>query len=463
MSKSNCVAVLLNFDSISSPHETSLFPEPADAVAKILTWYSRYMNKKWGLSFTFSAFVTCILLLTGVDSASAEETSTTVTKDLLSNGYFVTDVSAQLPGEGQGFGGTILSIRGRIIEIQRKGQIFEVDQESLNFTELPVKIPFTDFVERSFGERGLAGVKSAAYDSKSKILYVSTVQIKDDCAYSTIYSLGVNSNPFSLKTPKLYLQIPDCVPVPPLAADFPAITANEKHDQPNLSQASGKLITLSNGDLLWSIGNYGDKWRSVSTMVKDLKDTSNYWGKTVLINQQKNITVFSSGHRNIQGLYESANGDIIASEHGPEGGDELNILKKGSYYGWPFSSLGHDYSAPDKTYSSSSDFPPVTRIKTAKSTAPLFAWVPSIAPSQILSVPENSALSLWKNAYLLGTLKDASLHRIVVNPENAAVILDEKIPLEMRVRDMAWGKSSSLFLLSDDSSVHRLTFAPRAK
>lgn len=421
------------------------------------------MNKKWGHSFFAATVSAFLLLIVGAHPAVADEQSTPIMKNLISNGYFVEDLSTQLPGEKQGFGGAILSIKGRIIEIQRKGEIFQIHQESMTVTELPVRIPFTDFVERSFGERGLAGVKSASYVSAKKTLYVSTVQIKEDCAYSTIYSLGVSFSPFSLTSPKEFLQLPECVPVPPLASDFPEITANEKHGQPNLSQASGKLIALSNGDLLWSIGNYGDKWRSVSTMLKDLKNPTNYWGKTLLIDQQKTIKVFTSGHRNIQGLFQDTTGNIVASEHGPEGGDELNILKQGSYYGWPFSSLGHDYSAPDKTYSSSSEFPPVTRIKTAKSKAPLFAWVPSIAPSQILTVPEDSPLDLWKNAYLLGTLKDASLHRIVINPESDAVILDEKIPLEMRIRDMTWGKNAMLFVLSDDSSVHRLTFVPRAK
>lgn len=414
-----------------------------------------------------SVFSVCLLsaasIVVGSEIAIAQEQDALTTKDLISNGYFIKDESSILPGEKQGFGGALLSVQGHMVEIQRKGQIFEINQDTLEASQMPVSVPFTDFAERSFGERGLSGVKAAAFDQKNSTLYVSTVKIAKDCAYSTIYSIQVEKEPFTFSKAKEFLSLDDCVPVPPLPADFPAITASEKFDQPNLSQASGKLIVLQNGKLLWSIGNYGDKWRNSSEMLADGVNPKVYWGKTLLVDENKNIQIFSTGHRNIQGLYQAPNGAIVASEHGPEGGDELNILLEGKYFGWPFSSLGHDYSAKDKTYVSSSEFPPVTRLKTSKSTAPYFAWVPSVAPSQIIEVSNKSKLSLWRNNFLMGTLKDASIHRIVINPENNSVVLDEKIPVEMRIRDMTWGKQSSVFVLSDDSSIHKLTFSPRAK
>ena len=141
----------------------------------------------------------------------------------------------------------------------------------------------------------------------------------------------------------------------------------------------GQLEFLGDGTLLVALGD-GFRW------MDDAQDTTNYFGKIARINADGSIpadnpftdgdapAVYSYGHRNVQGLeFDPATGTIWAHEHGPKGGDELNLIEPGNNYGWPKITYGVNYNGSIIT----------TETEAEGMEQPKVKWVPSIAPSGI--------------------------------------------------------------------------------
>lgn len=116
-------------------------------------------------------------------------------------------------------------------------------------------------------------------------------------------------------------------------------------------------------------------------------------------------TIWSYGHRNIQGLFiHPETGVLWAHEHGPRGGDELNIIEKGKNYGWPVISYGINYDGKIMT--------PYTAKEGMEQ--PLVKWIPSIAPSG-LTVVTGDKYPAWKGDILMGSLRFKYLNRVHLN------------------------------------------------
>lgn len=114
--------------------------------------------------------------------------------------------------------------------------------------------------------------------------------------------------------------------------------------------------------------------------------------------------IFSYGHRNPQGMIMNPNtGAIWVNEHGPKGGDEINIVDKGKNYGWPVISYGINYSG--------TTFTDITEKEGMEQ--PLFYWVPSIAPSGMAFVTSSNYPD-WKDSVLVGSLKFEYLERLII-------------------------------------------------
>ena len=116
-----------------------------------------------------------------------------------------------------------------------------------------------------------------------------------------------------------------------------------------------------------------------------------------------NPSVWSYGHRNVQGLvYHSASGQLIAHEHGPKGGDELNVIEPGKNYGWPAITYGINYDGTiitDETEAAGMEQPDVK-------------WVPSIAPSG-MTVVETAGFEDWSGDLLIGAMNGPAGQKIV--------------------------------------------------
>ena len=155
--------------------------------------------------------------------------------------------------------------------------------------------------------------------------------------------------------------------------------------------------------------------------------------------------IYSYGHRNPQGLALNPHTQAIwAHEHGPKGGDELNIIQKGKNYGWPVISYGVNYSG--------SSFTDLTKKEGMEQ--PITYWVPSIAPSGMTFVTSERYPNL-KGNLLIGSLKFAKL--IVVHLEGNKVIKQEDVMENLgRVRSIFQGHDGYIYIGIDGRGVFRL-------
>lgn len=151
--------------------------------------------------------------------------------------------------------------------------------------------------------------------------------------------------------------------------------------------------------------------------------------------------IWSYGHRNVQGAaLHPVSGELWTHEHGPRGGDEINIARAGRNYGWPVIGYGINYSGrpiPENEGTTRED------IQT-----PLHVWDPSIAPSG-MAFYTHDRFSAWKNDLFVGALAFQLLIRLEL--EGEAVVHEERMLLDMkeRIRDVRAGPDGYLYLLTD--------------
>lgn len=159
--------------------------------------------------------------------------------------------------------------------------------------------------------------------------------------------------------------------------------------------------------------------------------------------------IFTVGHRNPQGLVQGNNGQIFLHEHGPDGGDEVNLLQQGANYGWPVVTLGKDYSgariSPFKTYPGMTD--------------PIVNWTPSIAPSSMLYYID-SQYPMLTNSLLVTSLKAKALYvvKVVSNAYTSSRVFDE---LGERLRDIAIDHNGNILLLTDGENARVIKLSPK--
>lgn len=152
----------------------------------------------------------------------------------------------------------------------------------------------------------------------------------------------------------------------------------------------------------------------------------------------------SQGHRNPQGIVLYNNDTLMVSEHGPRGGDELNIVKKGNDYGWPFVTYGQPYGA--------GDYVKPTKTGTHEGfVKPITYWVPSIAPTELVQLP-NQGWGDWNSALVLGTLREEVLVFIALN-QKLEVTSTQQIDVGQRVRDLDVLSDGSLIMSTDAGNL----------
>ncbi|WP_026464577.1 PQQ-dependent sugar dehydrogenase [Adhaeribacter aquaticus] len=151
-----------------------------------------------------------------------------------------------------------------------------------------------------------------------------------------------------------------------------------------------------------------------------------------------NPTIWSIGHRNPQGLvYDAANNLIWGIEHGPKGGDELNLIQKGKNYGWPKTSYGTNY-----------DGSILTENKTMNGVEnPVRFWVPSIAPCGAAIVTSNKYPD-WKGNILIGALSFRYIARVKMDGNKA--VGETKLAQDIgRVRNVAQGPDGYIYAVTE--------------
>jgi aldose sugar dehydrogenase len=150
--------------------------------------------------------------------------------------------------------------------------------------------------------------------------------------------------------------------------------------------------------------------------------------------------VYSYGHRNPQGLAIAADGTVWLHEHGPRGGDEVNIIEPGVNYGWPATTYGIDYSGA--IISPHTALPGMAQ--------PEHYWTPSIAPSG-LAIYDGELFPEWRGDLFVGGLASRDVRRLRV--ANGRVIGEERLfrELRARIRDVRTGPDGALYLVTNGS------------
>ena len=165
--------------------------------------------------------------------------------------------------------------------------------------------------------------------------------------------------------------------------------------------------------------------------------------------------VWSYGHRNPQGIVDGFNNDEIwIHEHGPRGGDEINIIKEPKNnedpvrernYGWPKATYGINYSGSE-----------ITKNKTLDGvTDPYYYWTPSIAPSGMVMIKDSEIYSDWDNTLLIGSLSFRYLERLEF--DNSGIIMREKLfPRIGRVRDVNLSPDGYVYISVEGEGIFKI-------
>ena len=178
------------------------------------------------------------------------------------------------------------------------------------------------------------------------------------------------------------------------------------------------------------------------------QDLYSHLGKTIRINKDGSPAqgnpfpqapkVWTYGHRNPQGLAIALDGTVYLNEHGPKGGDEINVIDKGNNYGWPAITYGMDYNG---AYVS-----PLTEYVGMQQ--PQHIWTPSIGPSG-MAFYEGDKFPAWKNSLFVGALVNKEVRRLTI--ANKQVTAEEPLfaELDARIRDIRVGPDELLYIVTD--------------
>ncbi|MGX5915520.1 PQQ-dependent sugar dehydrogenase [Aliidiomarina sp. Khilg15.8] len=347
------------------------------------------------------------VLLVATFSVSAHNYQTTVVADNLEFPWSL----AQLPD-------------GRFLVTERSGRLLIIDAEG-DSDPVPVSgLPRDLWVE---GQAGLFEVKVAPDFASSDSIFIS-------------YACGTASaNTTCLARARLQ--------------------NNALHDLDEIFRAApsrqgsahygGRFLFLPDDTIVLGLGD-GFDYR------EQAQQPENHIGSIVRIHQDGSIPAdnplvglsqaapetYSYGHRNVQGLaYDHSLDRLYSNEHGPRGGDEINLMQPGANYGWPLLTDGVDYTGARIT--------PFKQLPGMM--APLHVWTPSVAPSS-LSLYRGEEFSDWDGDFLVSTLAAKDVRRVRLR--GSQVEQEERLftELNQRIRYITQTADGALYLLTDDKN-----------
>jgi glucose/arabinose dehydrogenase len=236
---------------------------------------------------------------------------------------------------------------------------------------------------------------------------------------------------------------------------------SQKPKLPSRAHFGSRLVFDGHGHLFITLGE-----RSAARFRDQAQDLGSHLGKIVRINPDGSVPednpfvgqpetlpeIWSYGHRNIQAAaIHPETGALWAIEHGPKGGDEINIAEPRLNFGWPVVSYGVNY-----------DGSPVGtgKQRQAGMADPIYQWTPVIAPSGMIFY-SGSAFPDWQGDLFVGGLRAKALVRLEL--EGNAVTGEERLlrDLNRRIRDVEQGPDQALYLLTDEDNGEILRLLPK--
>jgi len=311
-----------------------------------------------------------------------------------------------------------------------------LSEDKIIYTEMPGKLKIADFSNGSSvdiknvpkvqysSQGGLSEVVLDPDFSSNRTIYLS-YSARNANGKSTLYLMSAELNEDSLENNKVIFeaQAPRRVPV----------------------HIGAKIAFLDDGTILLASGDGFDHREKAQTL-------DNHFGKIIRINRDGTVPkdnpfvnvkdalpdIYSYGHRNMQGLIVTKNGQIYEHEHGPRGGDEMNLIEPSLNYGWPAITYGIDYSG--------AVISPFTEKDGMQQ--PLLHWTPSIAPSDMIFYEGNKYPEL-KNSFLVTALVSKDVKKVTFSESGKDIQESLFGSLNSRLRNIQSSPSGLIYLLTD--------------
>jgi aldose sugar dehydrogenase len=360
-------------------------------------------------------------------------------------------------GNGLGYGGGLAEVAGNILFASAKGRFGYLDKDNrvrslgivvpMNLESLR-KDPHYDDPLFAYTTVRVAGMLAVPSDAKHFKLYVSHHSYKPSCIQYKVSVLEIEADEQGIRvgTPswqEVFVARPQCIPDKDKSWRFVG------------EHAGGRLVQLDTDHLLLTIGDhqfdgFNDHWAVSSDLGTDL-------GKIIEIDlRSRTSRIYAKGVRNPQGLTVARDGRIWETEHGPQGGDEINVIRKGADYGWPNVTYGMNYGYPRRNW-------PLAAEPGAHDgyTKPAFAFVPSIAISGVVE-PDPVEFPGWQRCLIAGSLRAHTL--FLLRTEDDRIVYAEPIATERdRIRDIISLRNGQLAYLSDEGYLVFIRNAERHK
>ncbi len=218
-----------------------------------------------------------------------------------------------------------------------------------------------------------------------------------------------------------------------------------------------RLLFAKDGTLFITLGDRGDRVRAqnpgdhAGSLIRINKDGSIPKDNPFLNNPNAKSEIYTYGNRNMQGIaMHPETGDVWTVEHGPQGGDELNLMKPGVNYGWPVITYGVNYNVGTKIGEGT---------EKEGMAQPVHYWIPSIATSSLLFYTGDK-FPEWKNNAFVSSLRYGQLARLEI--KNNKVIKEERLINGAigRIREVQQGLDGYIYIITDESDGRLLRIKP---
>lgn len=310
-----------------------------------------------------------------------------------------------------------------------------LSEDKVLYTEMPGKLKIASLSDKSItniknapsvqygGQGGLSEVVLDPDFKSNNMIYLS-YSAKDKNGKSTLFLSSAELKENSLVNSKVIFEA--------------------KAPRRSPVHLAAKIAFLDDGTILLASGDGFDHREQAQTL-------DNHFGKIIRINKDGSVPsdnpfintknalpeIYSYGHRNMQGLVVTSSGDIYEHEHGPRGGDEMNLVEPALNYGWPAITYGIDYSG--------AIISPFTEKEGMEQ--PLLHWTPSIAPSDMIYYEGNIYPEL-KNSFLVTALVSKDVKKVTFKNK---IDTQESLfsELDIRLRNIQASPDGIIYLLTD--------------
>ena len=349
----------------------------------------------------------------------------TIDKYKLSIGFYA-GINNEFPGSGY-----IDFYKSNIIVLSSRGVLAfkkNIEDTSENFQQIRNNI--NEFIGKDQLKKDRMFSLKDIFIFNNKVFVSYTEEIKEDCWNTSVIYGDINYENIVFR--KLF-------------SPKECIHSNDNIDKEfNAHQSGGKIISFDDNHILLSVGDFRSRH-----LAQDIESVN---GKIIKVNiDNGNYEIISMGHRNPQGLYfDKENNFLLETEHGPMGGDEVNLIEVNKInrdniqnYGWAISSAGEHYGGKIEANKTRYEKYPLHKSHSEHGfIEPLKSFVPSIGISEIVKIGQNK--------YVVSSMKDKSLYFFELNKQKQIINLN-RVEVFERVRDLSL-KNNQLFLFMEDTA-----------